>query len=258
MNYLLVICSIFYLLAAGIATSELITTNKKHKLYFISAIILALGGHAYWLSQHIILLNGQNFPILSVLSIITFIVSLLSTLAAKRFNTSVLQPIVYICTVINLIAVNYLPSQFIIHIETHPQIAIHIILGLLAYSILLIACLFALQLGYLDYRLKNHKSPLTKINMPPMMSLEKNIFQIIIIGFILLSFTLLTGYIFLDDMFTQGKAHKAILSIISWVIYAFLLWGHFTRGWRGRFTLYLIIIGSSLLTLGYFGSRFMH
>jgi ABC-type uncharacterized transport system permease subunit len=184
-------------------------------------------------------------------------ISLLSTLSGKHFNTGVLRPIIYLCTVINLIAVAYLPSQFITHIEAHPQIATHITLALLAYSVLSIASLFALQLAYLDYRLKNHKRPLTKINMPPLMSLEKSLFQIILLGFILLSCTLVTGFIFIDDMFSSNEAYKVILSLIAWVIYALLLWGHFSRGWRGRFTIYITIIGSSLLTLAYFGSRFV-
>lgn len=257
MNYLLLICCAFYFVATCVATMRLISPNKVLNISLIPIITLAFAGHAYWLAQNIGMLHGQNLPILTVLSLVTFIISVLSTFAGKRFNTGVLQPIVYICTIISLIAANYLPSQFVTHIETHPQIAIHIILALLAYSILSIASLFALQLGYLDYRLKTHKSPLTKIKMPAMMSLEKNLFQIIVIGFILLSCTLVTGFMFLDNMFAYGKAHQATLSIIAWIIYAILLWGHFSRGWRGRFTIYLTIFGSSLLTLAYFGSRFV-
>ena len=257
MDYLLFTSSIFYLLASCIAGIRLVSPNHYLNRYFITVITIALTGHAYWLYQNIVMLHGQNLPILNVLALVAFIISLLSTFAGKRFNTGVLQPIVYSCTVINLIAISYLPSQFITHIEAHPLLALHILLALLAYSILSIASLFALQLAYLDYRLKHRKLPLTKITMPPMMSLEKSLFQIIALGFILLSCTLLTGFVFIDNMFTQGKAHQVIFSMIAWVIYALLLWGHFTRGWRGRFTIYITIAGSSLLTLAYFGSRFV-
>ena len=257
MDYLLLICSIFYIVAGAIATIQLIAPDKPLSHYFFPVISFALAGHAYWLYQHIIMLNGQNLPILNVLSLVTFIVSLLSTLASKRFNTGILLPVIYIFTVLNSIAVTYLPSHFITHLETHLQVGIHILFALLAYSILSIASLFALQLAYLNYRLKNHKSPLPKINMPPLMTLEKSLFQIIFIGFILLSCTLLTGLIFVDDIFAQGKAHKAILSMIAWVLYGALLWGHFAKGWRGNFTIYITIFGSSLLTLAYFGSRFI-
>ena len=58
-------------------------------------------------------------------------------------------------------------------------------------------------------------------------------------------------------MFAKEEAHKAVLSIIAWFIYAILLWGHFRKGWRGRLVIYITIAGSSLLTLAYFGSRFV-
>jgi len=257
MDYLALISGIFYIAAATVASKQLLSSQQPLSNTFLLSIMVALTAHAMWLYQHVILIDGQNLQILNVVSLVTFIISLLSTIVSKRLNTGILLPVVYGFTVLNFIAVSYLPSHFITHLETHPEVGSHIILALLAYSILTIASLFALQLAYLDYRLKNRKSPLTKINMPPIMTLEKSLFQFIFIGFVLLSCTLLTGFIFLEDMFAQGKAHKAILSIIAWVIYATLLWGHFKEGWRGRLIVYITIVGSSLLTLAYFGSRFV-
>jgi len=257
MDYFALISSVFYIVAGMIATLHLFTPARSQSAYFIIAITLALAVHANWLYQNIFMLHGQNLPILNVLSLVTFIIALFSTLVSKRLNTGILLPVVYAFTVVNFIAVTYLPSHYITHLESHPQVGSHILFALLAYSVLTIASLFALQMAYLDYRLKNRKQPLTKIQMPPLMTLEKSLFQFIFIGFILLSCTLLTGFIFLEEMFAQGKAHKAILSMIAWVIYALLLWGHFSKGWRGRFIVYITIAASSLLTLAYFGSRFV-
>jgi len=257
MDYFALISAFFYVIAGALATTQLFPSHKANTRWFFMAITPALLSHAIWLYQHIIVLAGQNLPILNVLALVAFIISLLSTFANQRINTGVLLPAVYGFTVLTFIEVIYLPSNYITHLETHPQVAMHIIFALLAYSILSIASLLALQLAYLDYRLKKRKNPLTKMKMPPLMTLEKSLFQFILIGFILLSCTLLTGFIFLQDMFVQGKAHQAILSIIAWIIYGVLLWGHFSRGWRGRLIIYITIIGSSLLTLAYFGSRFV-
>jgi len=257
MDYLALISTVFYIIAASVASNQLLSSKKIHASHFLAPITVALVTHCAWLYTHVFMHNGQNLQILNVLSAITFIMSLLSTIASRRLNTGVLLPIVYGFTVINFIAVSYLPSHFVAHLETHPQVGTHIIFALLAYSILTIASLLALQLAYLDYRLKNRKLPLTSMRMPPIMTLEKSLFQFILIGFILLSCTLLTGFIFLEDMFAQGKAHKAILSMIAWVIYAVILWGHYKQGWRGRLMVYVTVIGSSLLTLAYFGSRFV-
>ncbi len=257
MDYLAFISGAFYALATCIAGHQLLASQKPFSKKLLLPISLALFTHIIWLYQHVFMLDGQNLQILNVLSLVTFIISLLSTIASKRLNTGVLLPIVYGFTVVNFIAVAHLPSHFVTHLETHPQVGAHIIFALLAYSILTIASLFALQLAYLDYRLKHHKSPITKIKMPPILTLEKSLFQFIFVGFILLSCTLLTGFIFLEDMFAQGKAHKALLSMVAWIIYGTLLWGHFKQGWRGRLTVYITIVGSFLLTLAYFGSRFV-
>lgn len=257
MDYWALIVATFYLIGGGLAVNILFNRARPFYKWFVGSTIIALSAHAFWLYQNIFLINGQNLPILNVVSLIGFLIALLSALMSKRINTGVLLPVIYGFNIINFIAAAHLPSHFITHLEIYPAIGSHIILALLSYSILSIASLFALQLAYINYRLKNHKRPLSMSNMPPLMTLEKSLFQFVFIGFILLTCTLITGFIFLDNMFAQGSAHKAILSIIAWIIYAVLLWGHYTKGWRGQLIVYITIIASSLLTLAYFGSRFV-
>lgn len=255
MDYFALISSVFYILSAVMIVKHLFSPKKiPSNIHFIP-IIIALSAHAAWLYQNIFLLNQQNLPILNVVSLVTFILSLLTTTASKRLNTGILQPVVYGFSVLNFIAVLHLPSHYATHLEAHPYLGTHIIFALLAYSLLTIASLFALQLAYVDYRLKHHKQALNQLKMPPLMVLEKTLFQFIFLGFILLTCTLLTGFIFLDDMFAQHIAHKSILTMVAWCIYAVLLWGRFVKGWRGRLIIYITIIGSSFLTLAYFGSR---
>jgi len=257
MDYLALTSTVFYIIAAVIASNQLFASQKILTSYFLIPIAIALITHIIWLYENVFMQHGQNLQILNVVSAITFIISLLSTIISKRLNTGILLPVVYGFTIISFVAVSYLPSHFVTHLESHPQVGTHIIFALLAYSMLTIASLLAVQLAYLDYRLKSRKLPFTSLKLPPIMTLEKTLFQFIFIGFILLSCTLTTGFIFLEDMFAQGKAHKAILSMIAWVIYAIILWGHHKQGWRGRLMVYVTIIGSSLLTLAYFGSRFV-
>lgn len=46
---------------------------------------------------------------------------------------------------------------------------------------------------------------------------ERQLFKIILIGNLLLTATLITGFVFVQDMFAQGKAHKAFfLSSLGW------------------------------------------
>ena len=257
MDYLAIISVTFYVLSGLFASRQLFSPKITLNYQVIILSVIALSTHAIWLYNHILLVEGQDLPILNVVSLVSFIMAALSLIISKKLNTGVLLPIVYGFNIVNFIAVLYLPSHYITNLGNNPEIGSHILFALLTYAIMTIASLFALQLAYVDHRLKKHKLPIATLNLPPLMTLEKSLFQFILIGFVLLTCTLITGFIFLDDMFARESAHKALLTMIAWIIYAILLWGRFKKGWRGRLVIYITIAGSSLLTLAYFGSRFV-
>ena len=51
--------------------------------------------------------------------------------------------------------------------------------------------------------------------------------------------------------------HKTVFSILSWLVFAFLLLGRLRFGWRGRKAVRVLYTGSLLLLLAYAGSRFV-
>jgi ABC-type uncharacterized transport system permease subunit len=62
---------------------------------------------------------------------------------------------------------------------------------------------------------------------------------------------------FLDNMFAKEQAHKTILSLLAWGLYSVILAGHWLFGWRGKPMIWSTILAGVLLTLAYFGSRFV-
>ena len=74
---------------------------------------------------------------------------------------------------------------------------------------------------------------------------------------VLLALAILTGALFLENMFAQHLAHKTILSIIAWLVFAVLLWGKHRLGWRGTTAVRWTVAGFVLLILAYFGSKFV-
>ena len=66
---------------------------------------------------------------------------------------------------------------------------IHIGLSLFAYATLIIAALYALQLAWIDYQLKNKKLAFTQ-DMPPLLSIERKMFHITQVGVVLLTLVL--------------------------------------------------------------------
>ena len=91
--------------------------------------------------------------------------------------------------------------------------------------------------------------------LPPLQVQESLLFQLIGIGFFMLSLSLVSGVIFIDDIFAQHLVHKTALSLVAWVVFGVLLWGRWRHGWRGRTAIRWSLAGAVVLALAYFGSK---
>lgn len=139
--------------------------------------------------------------------------------------------------------------------ELTPELLGHILLSVLAYSLLTIASVQALLLAY-QTKLLRQKHPGGVIGLlPPLQTMEKLLFELIWAGEILLTFSIITGILFINDIFVQQLSHKTVFSILSWLIYAILLAGHYRAGWRGPSAIRWTLVGFAALMLAYFGSK---
>ncbi|MGH8472324.1 MAG: cytochrome C assembly family protein, partial [Gammaproteobacteria bacterium] len=91
--------------------------------------------------------------------------------------------------------------------------------------------------------------------LPPLQTLEGLMFQHIGAGFFLLSLSLMSGMMFLNDIFAQHLVHKTVLSLVAWLVFAVLLFGRWRYGWRGRTAIRCTLGGFASLMLAYFGSK---
>jgi len=137
------------------------------------------------------------------------------------------------------------------------QIKLHVIFALLGYSVLCFAALLAIGLALQERALRRRQfSGLLRI-LPPLTLTEALMFQLIRAGFVLLSLTLLSGILFVHNLFDQHLVHKTVLSIAAWLVFGTLLWGRWRYGWRGRRAVQLTLWGMALLLLAFFGSQFV-
>lgn len=131
----------------------------------------------------------------------------------------------------------------------------HIILSVLAYSVFTLSAGQAFLLYLQNKQLKTNYTSLLIRNLPPLQTMESLLFEMIWTGLILLTLGLISGAIFIENLFAQHLVHKTILSIIAWSIFTALLIGRNVKGWRGitasRWTLW----GCLFLMLSYFGSK---
>ena len=146
-----------------------------------------------------------------------------------------------------------------------PAFGWHIAVAILAYSTLTIAAFHAVLMALQEARLHAPASARpgwlagTLEELPALMTMEKLLFRLIWIGFILLSLTVLSGVVFSEQLFGRAMKwdHKILFTLLSWVLFAALLAGRQWRGWRGKTALRFTLAGFATLVLAYVGSRFV-
>jgi len=152
-----------------------------------------------------------------------------------------------------LLALRFPPLQLLE--DSDPGLNLHVLISLLAYSLLAMAAVQAVLLAVQDRHLHNRHPGGFIRTLPPLQTMETLLFEMIGAGFFLLSLALLSGFLFLENLFVQHLVHKTVLSIISWVVFAVMLWGRFRFGWRGRTAIKGTLTGFVLLMFAYFGSK---
>ncbi len=244
-----------YSLSLALIIPSLLKRNSGWRRMAVLSACVSLVAHAVALRQRIFNVDsGQNLSLLNIGSLVSLLICAIMTIVASRNCGWLLLPLVYSFALINLAFATFVPNAFITHLETTPGMMIHIVLSLFAYATLIIAALYALQLAWIDYQLKNKKLVFTQ-DMPPLLSIERKMFHITQVGVVLLTLVLCTGLFYMHNLFSIENADKALLSILAWSVYIVLLWGHYNRGWRGRRVVWFNCGGALLLTMAYFGSR---
>lgn len=135
-------------------------------------------------------------------------------------------------------------------------LALHVALSLAAYALLALAALQALVMAYQDSRLRQHAPGGVLRALPPLGDMERLLFQLLALGFTALTLALLSGVLFLGDIFAPHLLEKTALSICAWLVIGTLLIGRRRAGWRGRTAARWTLAGFALLVLAYLGSKF--
>ncbi|GAA4897349.1 cytochrome C assembly family protein [Ferrimonas pelagia] len=243
-----------YVIAFALLASRLLHPQGPQRKPITVIATLALLAHAVALTDAIMVKEGQNFSLTNTLSLLIWFITAAITVMMPRLKVLIAAPAVYAGAILAVAALWLLPPSYITHFEAEPAILIHVFLAMLAYAVMLLAALYALQLAGIDRRLKDRQLMLNTA-LPPLMTVEKQLYHFIWVGFVLLSAGLLTGWVFLDNFLGDGKGHKAILSMLAWGLYGTMLLQHHTRGVRIRTAVAYSLSGAAILTLAYFGSR---
>jgi ABC-type uncharacterized transport system permease subunit len=216
---------------------------------------LAMSLHALVLYLNLITPEGLNLGFFNAASLISWMIVVLLLLSLPRQPVENLTIVLFPLAALTLGLENFFHSEHILSLDTKFGVTLHILSGIIAYSLLSISALQALFLAFQDYQLRHKHPGWVMQKLPPLQIMETLLFQMIALGFLLLSISLTSGIIFLEDIFAQHLVHKTVLSIVAWCVFAMLLWGHWHYGWRGKTAIRWSLSGFVVLMLGYFGSK---
>ncbi len=217
--------------------------------------LAAIALHALVLGQTVLRPEGLDLGFFNALSFTGWLIALLllaATLARPVENLGIVLLPYAALTVVLALA---FPGGRLVADARQWPLEAHILLSVLAYSLLALAAVQALLLAVQDHRLR-HRHPGGFVRgIPPLITMERMLFQMIGAGFVALTAALASGFVFLDDVFAQHLVHKTVLSIAAWGVFGVLLWGRARFGWRGRTAIRWTLAGFAVLALAYFGSK---
>ena len=198
--------------------------------------------------------GGWDLSLLSLMTLIAWIMAFFAYAIGLRSKHAHPGMLIYPLVALILILKASLPANQVEGLS-NPALEWHVLLSLSAYSLFTLAALQAGVLAIQEQQLhQRHVAGIIR-KLPPLLSMEISLFHLIIGGFVLLTGGLITGFVFLDDIFIQQLAHKTVLSLIAWCVFAILLWGRWRHGWRGKTAIKWTLVGFLFLVLAYFGTK---
>jgi len=244
-----------YLLSTIRQVQAFSKTNVNHRQQVLALGMVATALHGLSWFTPMLASGNVVLSFFSVGSLIALVISALIVLSAikKPLENLLLGifPMAAILLLVNLL----LPTSQSTGQQWNPGLTAHIILSIMAYSILTIAAFQAILLMVQNHQLKHkHVTGIMQV-LPPLQTMDKLLFEMLGAGTGLLTLAIISGFVFLDDLFAQHLLHKTLFTLIAWGIFSFLLFAHWRFGWRGQVASKWTLTAMSFLVLAFFGSK---
>ncbi|BAS67798.1 MAG: cytochrome C biogenesis protein [Gammaproteobacteria bacterium] len=248
-----------YLIATLLLMQFFTKNNPQHRhqksvflLISYAVIAHALTFTSFWATS-----GGVFFGFANSASFIAWVVAILLFLSSISKPVHALgilvYPLVALLLVFNILFPDATPAVKTISLS----IASHVFLSITAYALLALAVCQSILLKIQERHLHTNNINGFINKLPPLQTMEALLFQNIRIGFYLLTLSLVTGFIFIDDIFSQHLVHKTVLSLIAWIVFAVLVFGRKVFGWRGKQAIITTQVGFGILLVAYYGSKFV-
>jgi len=252
------LASLLYLVGAFLQylnLSRKLTINKA-KLFVIGMLGVML--HTYVLYRWIDTPLGQNLSISHMFSLICWLITLTTLAVGLMKPIEHLSIFIFPAATLSIVLAIIFPGQDLFQTNLHPSSLVHILLSVFAFGILGMAGLQA-TLIYCQNRLLRNKSVNILIwILPPLQTMETMFFQMMWFGFLLLTASLTSAFLFLDELFVVSRLQKVLLSLFTWGLFAVLLYRHHHSGLRGLKATQWTLMGLGLLIIAYLGNKLFY
>lgn len=221
--------------------------------------LVPLALHLILLQQDVLGAGGVSLGLASSLSAIAALTVLIYSLACWLYPIAGLTAFVLAFAGVTVLLHAVLPAAHMIPYSEQPLFRLHLLMAMTAYSLFTIAALHAVLIALADHHLHKPVPPALVAGLPPLLTLEKLLFNLIEAGFVLLTLTLVSGIVFSEAIFGKPLPlnHKTVFGVVSWLIFAALLWGRRSYGWRGQRAILWTLAGFVSLLLAYVGVQFV-
>ena len=226
--------------------------------------VMCVGGfslalHAIFLYQWFSLVVSPSFTALILFSLVAW------TICAILIGLVFFRPVDVLmglgfALALGSVALFFLYSDAVgIVSSVNHLVVIHVALSVVTVAVLVLAGVLSLLWVLQGYLLRTKGAFFFVSSLPPLETMESMIFELITLGFILLTTVIVSSlFVYYSQISTDLLLlKKTCLALLAWAIFAGLLWYRYRGELRGRPAIYGTSSGVLLLVIVYFGSQLL-
>ena len=199
--------------------------------------------------------GGLSLGFYKVSSLMFLVINVACVVSLARRPLQNLLVILFPLSAMSVLVSTYAPETAPVSTALSGGMLMHISSSILAYAVLTLAAIQSALVALQDHQLRHrHTRGVVQI-LPPLQLMEKMLFELLLVGVLLLTVSIVTGFVFVEDIFAQHLVHKTVLTLVAWLLFSILLWGHYQLGWRSQTAVRFTLAGFVLLMLAFFGSK---
>ncbi len=249
------VCALLYLAATGLQLLHISQQRQQIDRIVFGLALVALLCHAAIALDSILVDGGISLGFYKISALMFLVINVACIISLARRPLQNLLVVLFPLSAMSVLVSTYAPETAVSSTRLSGGMLMHITSSILAYAVLTLAAIQSALVSVQDHQLRHrHTRGVVQI-LPPLQLMEKMLFELLLIGVLLLTVAIISGFIFIEDIFAQHLVHKTVLTLIAWILFSVLLWGHYQLGWRSQTAVRLTLAGFVLLMLAFFGSK---